>query len=228
MKKIILFCLCIISFFSACKQSEESIDIDQNQIYTIYELEYDQSNDETVAKAYFKKGNAEGSTLALSGQSNVKCNGEEMLTKIDLNGTFYKARFDGFVKSGKFVWRNIAGREYTNAVYIENSIDFSPDFDTLSRNENYDFFWEGEPLSTDEQAELVFLGSKIDDVRRFMQSQPGAGYILLEEKLLKNFSIGETKAWLERKLTLPLEESTLAGGIRLGIYKTKEVKFEIY
>ena len=229
MKNAGIIYLLFVFVFGACNTAEESIDINQDHIYTIYQLNYDQNKDETEAIAYFRIENASGKYISLSGASNVKFNGEEMLTKVDViaDVTSYKLKFDGFVDGGIFIWRDLTGREFTNSVYIENSIAFKVDFDTISNSENYDFLWDGEPLEANETAELVLYGKKISDNRRFTQAQPGATNILLEEKLLKNFSVGEATAFLERKLEMPLQAGTSAGGLRKGVFIAKEIKIQV-
>ena len=219
----------ITTLFYACEPAEESMNVNQDRVYTIYELNYNQNTDKTVAKAFFKFGSFTGTQLSLSEGSVISFNDELMGERVDpvTNITSYEKEYAGFVKSGEFVWTDTEGKKYKNTVTIENTIAFPSGFNTVARDKSYDFLWAGEPLEKDEKVNLTLFGVNVGNFQIFSQGQTGEKGMILEKNKLQELTIGEGKAVMERRLETSLEEATGAGGVKWAVYFAEDKKIEL-
>jgi hypothetical protein len=109
MKKLFLIlslAAATIYFFSSCER-ESSSDVNQDRIYVLYEIIYDQPTDLSYAKASFFFGSITGTKLELADPSNVKCNDINLGFKNAL--AYYEAQYTGNIETGNFVWTDTDG-----------------------------------------------------------------------------------------------------------------------
>ena len=85
---------------------EPSDSVNQDKIYTDYELFYNANEDKTYARATFKFSNLTGTKLELSDPSEVTFEGDLRSFKPAL--AYYEKTLPGLVSSGTFEWKDIA------------------------------------------------------------------------------------------------------------------------
>ena len=85
-KSTIGIALLSVLFFAVSCKKEASNNIDQNRIYSEYEVTYNQSNNQTTAQVMFRMDHSSGSKIELMYPSRVGFNDENL------------------------AWRNIGGR----------------------------------------------------------------------------------------------------------------------
>lgn len=214
----------ITLLLTAC-HTEQSSDVNQNRIYTQYELVYNADEDITYARAWFRFGNATGTQLELSSPSEVTFEGEK-LSFVKLLG-YYEKKFAGLKNSGVFKWEDTEGTAYENTVAL-SSIAIGSLSDTLPRTAALNVPWTGDALSTDDVAVLWVNGSGEGDAQAAISIEDGAGSIILPLDKVSKISAGKGKIYLERRRSPDLVQKTDAGGTGTGVYraKTKEVVFE--
>ncbi|HBH48606.1 MAG TPA: hypothetical protein DDX98_08195, partial [Bacteroidales bacterium] len=77
MKPLFIPFLILALLFVSCER-EDSADVNQDRIYTIYSLVYEADQDITYARAWFQFGSAVGTLLELSEPSNVSFNDQRL------------------------------------------------------------------------------------------------------------------------------------------------------
>lgn len=212
-----------LTIFSACER-EDSADVNQDRIYTKYELFYNANEDKTYARAVFRFGNALGTLLELSEPSQVSFNGDVLSFKPAL--AFYEKEYAGFVESGTFTWQDTEGLTYINSITV-NTIDY-PEIDTIPRNAAYELFWIGDSLSNNESVTLSANSVLEGDAQVFTQTNINAKSIILALNKLEKLGQGTGTLWMDRLFSPDLDEKTDAGGEITGRYRpvNKEVYFD--
>lgn len=219
---VILFAIIATTIISC--EREDSADVNQDRIYTKYELFYNANEDKTYARAIFRFGNALGTLLELSEPSQVSFNGDVLSFKPAL--AYYEKEYAGFIESGTFTWQDTEGVTYINTATI-NNLDF-PEIDTIPRNAAFELFWVGDSLSSNEVVTLTANSVLEGDAQLFTQSNINAKSIILELNKLQILGQGNGTLLMERHYNPQLEEKTGAGGEITGRYRpvNKEVYFD--
>ena len=191
--------------------SEPSDSVDQDRIYTIYEVFYDKNVNKTYAKATFKLGNALGTLLQLSGPSEVRFNNDVL--SFQAAGSFYEKVYDGFLAGGTFTFKNTKGTSYTNSVADIKPIEFPAGELNISKASTYDLAWTGDKLTGKENVG-VLIGAQV-----FLQINPNTASIPLSSGQLQQINPGAYVAGMERYFTNDLTQPTGAGGSITGKYR---------
>ncbi len=209
----------ILKFFSiiasvliliAC-QSESSEDVNQEKIWAEYELFYNSNTDITYAKAIFKFSNALGTNLKLADPSNVTFNGQILVYKEAL--AYYEKEFAGLVTSGTFVWEDLNGNTFTNAIDTIRPIGFEATFESVTRGSSNNFVWTGPSLLNAEAAILSITNVGVLNTQIFIQTGAGSSSMVLEANKLNNLAPGQPAiAILDRVRTTSAPQVTSAGG----------------
>ena len=90
--------------FTSC-QTEDSADVNQDKIYTDYELFYNSNTDKTQVVARFRFGGPLGTLLELNDPASVKFDGEDVPFNALYSGHFKE--FSGQVLEGTFLYTNV-------------------------------------------------------------------------------------------------------------------------
>ncbi len=213
LKKIIIL-LGLGSVIFSCEK-ENSEDVNQNRIYTVYELVYDKNDNETVAYSYFTFGSLTGTPLEISTPSKAKFNGSDMEEKT-LPMMHYETAQNGFQNSGTFYFKNANGNEFNNTIsYLP--IDFT--VDTINRNSDFSLTWNGNVLQQYEEVK-VKLKSASNEYTYFTSSAVNAISVTLPSNKLSALEAGNYTIQLVRTKNSILQEATEAGGGIYGTYKT--------
>ncbi len=211
----ILSLLVVAVLLSSCER-EPSASVDQDKIFTDYELFYNANLDKTYARATFRFSNLLGTQLELSDPSEVTFNGDVLTFRSAL--AYYEKEMAGFVESGTFRWSDIDGLVFTNAIQI-NTIAYPSMLDTIQRNASYEIIWEGAELVPKEIVTVTVNGENEGDAQIFLAADIGMEGIILSKSKLEKVGQGPGTIWMDRSYIPDLQEATSAGGRRIGRYR---------
>lgn len=215
MKKTLLL-LAAIAAFASCNK-EVTSKIDQDKIFTEYELSYNQNTDVTTATATFRFSNELGTRLMLSEPSVVTVDGNAMEWSAD-NG-YYEKSYSGLVATAEFSWTDLDGNVFVNTAEIRD-VDFPGTLPTFSLDSSVNYFmWAGLALDS---AELVALTVEQEDgaaKRTFSADTVGATTITIDSTKLSAIDAGLVNLVLEKQYSLELMEATSKGGLLIGTYR---------
>lgn len=104
----------------SCKKDSKSVN--QDEIYQVYEISFNESSGYTVCIARFTHKSENGKPLKLSEGSTITVNGESM----DPLGKAYTKSYKGYATSATFIFTDADGKEYSNTILSEESIQNDP------------------------------------------------------------------------------------------------------
>lgn len=214
-----LFILSIFALFLATScQRESSADVNQDRIFTHYELFYNADEDITYARAWFRFGSITGTQLELSDPSEVTFEGDKLSFNKLL--AFYEKKYAGLKTSGTFHWEDTEGKSFDNSVTI-NAIDFGAMPDSIVRNAALTIPWTGNALGTDEAVGTWINGENEGDAQAAITIEDGATALIVPADKMGKVGAGPGKIYLERRSSPALSEVTGAGGYGAGVYRAK-------
>ncbi len=211
MKKLLVL-LVISLVFVGCRSSEDSNDVNQDKIYTDYELFYNANDDVTHAIARFRFGNPLGTILQLkeSSGASVTYNGDT-LAYSSLWGGHHK-QYAGSLTSGTFIYTNTEGTVYTNNVPLGSSIAFPADFTEIDKSAAQSLVWVGVPLAANDQVG-VFVGTWTwGDDALFWTDADNDTYVVMGVNQMKNLALGSATVYMDRWNGVDVSEGTSEGG----------------
>ena len=135
MKKIIYFALLALALpiiLASC-QKEDSSDVNQDKIYCVYELFYNQNSDKTVAIARFRFGTPTGTLLELTDPAGVTFNGDVLPYSVAYSG--HAKEYAGQISSGSFVYTNTEGTVFTNSTPTMTTLGHPAGFTTITKSQ---------------------------------------------------------------------------------------------
>lgn len=217
----LLVLLSSLAIFNSCAK-EPSEDVNQDKIYTAYELFYNANTDKTVAVARFRFGGATGTLLELSSTANVTFNGD-VLT---YNG-FYSGHvkeYAGMITSGTFKYTDTDGNVYTNPALAMDTAGYESGFDTIVKSQANTFTWTGNALAAGESIGL-FVGSWTwGQDALFYQAQDGATNLIMGVNQMSNLAEGSSTVYMDRTNLSTSIDGTLRGGTIKSTYRPANVQ----
>lgn len=214
---LFILSVCSILMTVAC-QRESSADVNQDRIFTHYELFYNANEDKTYARAWFNFGSLTGTQLELASPSEVSFEGDKLSFNKLL--AYYEKSYAGFKSSGTFHWEDTDGKSFDNKVTI-NTIDFGAMSDTIVRTAALTIPWAGDALGTDEVVGTWINGENEGDAQAAITIENGATALIVPLNKIEKVGAGPGKIYLERRNQPALTETTGAGGYGAGIYRAK-------
>ena len=208
-----LVALALTTLFSlvGCR-SEDSADVNQDSIYTGYELFYNQNDDVTHAIARFRFGGPLGTVLELTQDSGaqVTFNGDN-LNYSGFWGAHHR-EYAGNLTQGTFVYTNTEGATFTNHVPTGSSIGFPDGFTTINKSQSQTLTWEGTALATNDHVG-VFVGSWAwGDDALFYVTGFGTTELVMGVNQLSNLPVGTSVVYMDRWNEENVMEGTPEGG----------------
>lgn len=211
---IAVACFC----FTSCAV-EDSADVNQDKIYTDYEVFYNSNTDKTTVLARFRFGGATGTLLQLNDPAMVTYNGEELSWNPVLSG--HSKEFAGQINGGSFIYTNIDGGSFENAAPAWESIGFPNDLDTLTRSSSYDLKWDGTALGNNQRVG-IFAGSWAwGQDAAFVQLNEGSDNIILGKDQLDDLPVGQTTLYMDRTTEQAVVDGTSEGGLIRGKFRAE-------
>ncbi|MCB0596209.1 MAG: hypothetical protein H6557_13150 [Lewinellaceae bacterium] len=210
-----------LAFFSCNSESSDSVN--QDRIFTVYELFYNANEDKTYARATFYFSNELGTRLELAGDSKVSFDGDPLTFNPVL--AYYEREYAGFRPQGAFEWTDTEGNAFRNTVEIR-PIRFASGIDTIDRSQSYELFWEEGELKANELVVLTINGENEGDARIFSTNDVGATSIILAKNKLSEVGQGPGTVFLERSFIPAIQEAPSAGGRVTGRQRAENL--EVY
>ncbi|MCB9190341.1 MAG: hypothetical protein H6603_06340 [Flavobacteriales bacterium] len=213
MRKTTLFILFVVGLAS-CKK-EVTVNVDQDKIFTHYQLSYDENSNTTTAKATFRFNNQDGTRLQLSEPSTVTADSQTMEWSEE-NGNYTK-EFSGLVPTVLFQWVDLDGNSFSNTAEIRD-IDYPVTLPDYSYADSVNYFqWEGAALDSFESASITFYGT--NQARVFAVDSIAATTITIDSVRLSQVDSGEVLLVLKKLYSPDLVEGTSKGGLIQGSYQ---------
>lgn len=219
--KILLLVFATASVLLTSCLSEESTSVDQDKIYTTYELLYDKNTDKTYARAQFHFGNLLGTLLKLSDPAEVRFNDDVLSYKTGF--AFYEKEYAGQLTGGAFTYKDVDGVEYKNTVSNMPTIAFPANFTGVTRNQANTFTWTGTPLSAGEEVFLFIGNTTTVNTQTFYTNKIGASDLVLSAEKVNNLAPNvAAEADLYRDRIDSLSQKTSAGGFIKVNYRAQK------
>lgn len=227
MKKLIFAALAALSIpvlITSC-QKEDSSDVNQDKIYTVYELFYNQNSDKTVAIARLRFGTPTGTLLEATDPAGVTFNGDVLPYEVAYSG--HAKEYAGQITSGDFAYTNTEGTVFTNSVPSMGIIGYEAGFDTIVKSQANTFTWTGNALAANERANL-FVGSWTwgQDAAFFSYTQ-GSTNIIMGVNQLASLAEGTSTCYLDRVNEVAVTEGTSEGGVIRTRYRPTNVQVQV-
>ncbi|TSJ41327.1 hypothetical protein [Fluviicola chungangensis] len=202
--------LLVLPFLLFSCEKENSEDVNQDKIYTDYELFYNKNEDKTYVVARFKFGGPTGTNLELTNGASVKFNGD-LLTYNAFYVGHYK-EYAGKISSGTFVYSDVDGNQFTNTTPAMDTVAFQPGFDTIVKSQANTLTWIGNSLAAN-QSVGVFVGSWTwGQDALFYQNQSGATNIVMGITGLSSLALGTSTVYMDRANETTVAQGTSEGG----------------
>lgn len=204
---------------------EDSGDVNQDKIWTRYELFYNANDDKTTAVARFRFGGPTGTLLQLNEDASVTFNGQELA----FNNFYFGHAMDfaGFVDSGTFVYQDLDQLSFSNTVFPYDTIAFPVGFDTIINSQANTIVWDGNPLAPNEIVG-VFVGSWAwGDDALYVQTADNATDIVLGASQLGQVPVGNATVFMDRSTEVAATEATSEGGLVVGKYRAENRQVQI-
>jgi len=214
----VLVAVAIVLPFVACNV-EDAADVNQDKIYTDYELFYDANTDKSTAVARFRFGDAIGTILQLMDTTSayVTFNGDTLT--YNWVWSAHTKEYAGLVSSGTFVYENLNGDVFTNTLPAFDTIAFAPDLDTIVRSQANTITWVGSPLAAD-QTVGIFVGSWTwGQDAAALQTNLGATNLILGLNDVSNLPVGPSTLYMDRATEREVAQGTEKGGRIRGKYR---------
>lgn len=213
---LLAFAILLPAFmFNSCKK-ENSDTVDQDKIWTYYEVYYDKNQDKTYARATFKFSNALGTNLQLSAPATVSFNGDVLIFQSAL--AYYEKQYAGFISGGTFSYTDKDNNTFSNSISGIRTIAFPP-IDTIHTANSYTLTWVGDSLTASESVSLWLDGINQNNSEFFYQNNITSHSIICAANQLQNLGNGNGTGWMERVYAPAIQHATSAGGEIKGKYK---------
>lgn len=218
MKKIVYILIIIMAIFGCAKESSENVN--QDSIYSIYELFYNKTTDKTTAKATYRLGGFTGTMLELNTPAYCTFNNDTLLYN-SVSG-MHVLEYAGRVDSGVYVYQDLDNNVFTNHASAIDTIAFS-DIDTINTANAFTFEWIGEPVKENETITLTIDGTQQNNFEVFTNITQNSSSMVLAANRLQNLGEGIATCTLQRLYTnMSIEEGTSKGGRMAISYSLKK------
>ncbi|HNS42392.1 MAG TPA: hypothetical protein PKN22_06505 [Taishania sp.] len=191
---------------------ETSDNINQDKIWTEYQLIYNDATHITSVKAIFKFSNALGTLLELKSPAYVLFNSDTL----NYNPTmgYYEKEYPTFVNSGTFTYKDLDNNVFTNAVHLADTVGFPVGLDTISKSAPFQLTWVGAAVKANETIS-AWLNSNVEGDSRFQFTNSiGNTNLIFPLNQLTQLGVGPYGVLLmERLYSTTTMNGTSAGGV---------------
>ena len=209
MKLVNAFFLLVLVVVSSCAK-ENASDVNQDKIYTDYEVFYNQNTDKTWVVAKFRFGGPTGTILELDSTSYVTFNGDTLAYNPLYTGHFKE--YAGRITSGSFKYENVAGQIFVNSIPAVDVIAFASDFDTLKKSQAQTITWVGTALGSNEAVGILIGNGSWGQAALTWQNQDGASNIVLGITQMATLGLGNSTVYMDRQNEVDVTQGTSKGG----------------
>ena len=207
---------------------EDSNDVNQDKIWTEYNLFYNQNNDVTTAVARFRFGGATGTLLELTDSTGASVTFDGTVMPYNAWWGAHVLEFPGNVTTGTFVYTNTNGTQYTNSVPTgAESVAYPIGFDTIVKSQAETFAWAGTALAA-KQSIGIFVGSWTwGDDALFYTDALGATDIVMGVQAKSNLAEGQATVYMDRVVKETTINGTEKGGNIRYTYRPTNVTVQV-
>jgi len=209
MKRIVFLSLLVISILTSCAK-ENASDVNQDKIYTDYEVFYNQNTDKTWVVAKFRFGGPTGTILELDSTSYVTFNGDTLAYNPLYTGHFKE--YAGRITAGSFKYENVDGQIFVNSIPAVDVLAFDADFDTLKKTQAQTITWVGTVLGSNETVGILIGNGAWGQAALALQDLDGATNLILGIPQMTSLAIGNSTVYMDRQHELDVIEGTSKGG----------------
>lgn len=213
-----------ILFFTSCER-QESVNVDQNRIYSDLNYTYNANSSASTITATFRLDNSSGDKLELTYPSRITFNGEGLAWKNGMG--HYSMNRNGSLGSGTFVFYDISGKEFSNSVSNLNSIEIPFGMNVISKSGNFFLPWNGVPLVAGETIKVTISDGDQSGSKVWTITSAGSGHIILDQYKLNQLMVGSANIQIEREVSSSLTHSNLAGGRLNTSYLGRKIAINI-
>lgn len=209
MKKILLSLTLGLTLVGCNKESSD--DVNQDKIYTDYEMFYNANTDKTVVVARFKFGDATGTNLELDNGAYVLFGNDTLYYNVWYTG--HAKEYAGQIPVGTFTYRDTEGNTFVNTTPGGQSIAFDPNFTTITKSVANTLTWVGNSLAPNETVG-VFVGTSWTwgQDALFYQDTDGATDIVMGVNQMNGLATGPATVFMDRAIHLNVAQGTSKGG----------------
>jgi hypothetical protein len=213
MKKLIVGFMGILSLsilLTACDK-ENSADVNQDKIYTEYELFYNANSDKTVAIARLRFGGPTGTLLEATTPAGVTFNGEVLPYSAVYSG--HAKEFAGKLTTGTFAYTNTENTIYSNTPPSMDTLAHPAGFDTIIKSAANTYAWIGNPLTASERVNLYVGSWTWGQNAIFFATGAGSDDIIMGVNQMTNLGIGTSTLFVDRVNESTNIQGTSEGGV---------------
>jgi hypothetical protein len=195
---------------SACAK-ENASDVNQDKIYTDYEVFYDKNTDKTIVLAKFNFGGPTGTILELDSTATVKFN-NDILGYNAVYGGHYR-EYAGRITSGTFTYTNLNNVSYVNQMPAGDTVAFQPSFTQLQKSAAQTITWLG-PVLAANQSVGIFVGTYTwGQAALSWQDVDGATNVVLGISQMSSLTPATTATvFMDRQTETVISQGTAEGG----------------
>lgn len=204
---------------------EDSADVNQDRIWTRYELMYDKAQDKTFAVAEFRLDNSSGTVLELNEAASISFEGYEMTYKEEYLGHY--AEIMGLVDSGAFVYTDLDQVTFTNPILGLDTVAFPAGFDTISTGTDNVLEWVGAPLMANENVSVFLNEWSWGAEPTVTESAENASEVIISASNLSAFTESSITVYLDRWIQSDAVQTTSKGGVVIGRYRAINQQVEL-
>ncbi|MCO5259440.1 MAG: hypothetical protein M9916_04790 [Crocinitomicaceae bacterium] len=212
MKKIFLLSAISLAILTSCTK-ETSDNVNQDKIWTEYQLIYNDNTHITSVKAIFKFSNALGTLLELKSPAYVLFNSDTL--NYNPVGGWYEKEYTTFVNSGTFKYKDLDNNVFTNSVVLADTIGFpTSGLDTIVKSVPLQITWLGSPVKAKETISAWVNSNVTGDSRLKSTSTIGNTSLIFGTNDLAQLGVGPYGTILmERLYSSDQVNGTSAGGV---------------
>jgi hypothetical protein len=199
---------------SSCGKDNNSQNFYRETIFNLYELNYDNVTNKTVAEATFSEGDSAGSRIKLQSGSTVKASNANMSYSEAENNYFIS--YNGVRSSVSFLYTDKASAKFANNVYLPGSINKGGSFGFLDKSVNNTMFWGGTKVKSGETVTAT-LGSLTKST-----STVGDSAFVFTSAELTALGIGVKPITVTRRTTTTVVDAPRAGGLIIATYTYRD------
>lgn len=214
----------IATLLGSCEK-ENASDVNQDKIYTDYEMFYDKNSDVTKVLARFRFGGPTGTILEIDGNAVVMFNQDTL----PYNGwyTGHYKEYAGRISSAAFTYKNLDGNTFVNNVPTCDTIAFSPSFTTLQKSNAQTITWVGSSVAANQMVGIYIGTWAWDQDALALQTGVGATNIVLGTDKMSGLTNGSGTAFMERTTETNVSQGTSEGGKIRHKYKALNQQINI-
>jgi hypothetical protein len=200
--------------------------LDENKLYTVYELRYDAVENNTEVSASFFISSREGKQVILEESAEVFFQNDRL--QLDETNKSYSQTFQQKVTQGSFFFSTSDSKVYENKVVIDEvGFDINNTI-AIDSEQLYELHWEGKPLQTGESMKLIISDNRIQQNVSIVEGKEGSKSITITPEDMEMFEDGEIYLQWIRRSSLNLQEGTSYDGERIAEYHSERIKGMVF